>query len=301
MAAMPFVQDVKHVARSLDLVLKATTPGTVTPQHLAENGLPEPGATQAWTFLRDIGFLDADGTPTERWIAYRDADDPKDVLRVVLDDIYAPLVELVEDGSPSDADLEPVVESGDEPGAAAQVVATFRSLCERAGIGHAAPVVATRPRRDVLHDVSDLLQRSVNEFEQARQCLAHDLTRPAHVAAWNSFVALAFAHFADDDFAVLRGSRRRASWTLDELMRAIHGAELVRLLVKHELVPADDQPVLDDLLRQRNDCAHPMPVVPDRAETAAYLSAILSLSSELTAAATSATGAPGPDGTSADR
>lgn len=284
MAGMPYVHDPKHVARALGLVLRATTPGTVTPEHLAENGFPEPAAAQVWTFLRDMGLLDPDGTPTDRWTRYRDADDPENVLRGVVEDVYAPLIELADDSSSSAADLEELVRSDGvtDPADAAVVVATFASLCERAGIAYGLPAVPARSRREVLHEVSDLLQRSVNEFEQARQCLAHDLTRPAHVAAWNSLVALAFSHLADDDFAKLRGSRRRASWTLEELMRAVHGAELIRLLVKHELVPAADRPVMEELLRQRNDCAHPMSFAPDRAETAAYLSAILSLSAALT-------------------
>ena len=281
MAGMPYVHDRTQVSRVLDLVLNATTPAHVTPQHLENNGFPMPAAAQVWGFLRAMGLLDADGIPSDRWTAYRDADDPPSVLHEVIADRYAPLVDQVGAGAPTDAELETAVGS-DQQEHAAHVVATFRALCRRAGIVARVPRGPVRPRREVLHDIGDLLRRSVDEFEQARRCLAHDLTRPAHVAAWNSFVALAFAQLADDDFAALRTSKHRAELSLDDLMRAVHGRELIRLLARHELVAADDGTVLDDVLRRRNDCAHPMPYEPDLAETATYLSSILSLSASLT-------------------
>ena len=284
MAAMPYVHDPKHVPRVLGLVANATTPATVTVEHLEANGFPEPTAAQVWTFLCGLGLVQPDGRPTARWAEYRDADEPVAVLDAVIRDAYEPLLELAEGAAPSDADLE-VVASSDHPDHADLVVSTFRALCARAGIDLSTPVTPVRSRRDVLRDVSELLQRSVTEFEQARQCLAHDLMRPAHVAAWNSFAALAFAHLATDDFAPLRINRRRAALPVAELVRIVHGGELVRLLIEHDLIPTDDRVVVDQLLKGRNDCAHPMAFEPDRTATAAYLSSILTVSSRLTDAA----------------
>jgi hypothetical protein len=278
---MPYVHDVRHVARVLGFVANATTPGTVTAEHLAANGFPEPAGTQVWHFLHALGFVQSDGRPTDLWTGHRVADDRKKALGTAVRDVYAPLVELSEDGSSSDSDLEAVVTS-DDPEHAGLVVATFKALAACAGIDLQPSASPLRSRREVLRDVSDLLQRSVTEFEQARQCLAYDLTRPAHVAAWNSFTALALAHLADNDFAALRVNRRRAALPLDELVRVVHGGELVRLVAEHQLVAADDKDLLGQMLRQRNDCAHPMSFEPDRTATAAYLSAILSLSAQLT-------------------
>jgi hypothetical protein len=285
MAALPYVHDVTQISRVLDLVLKATTPRILIATHLVANGFSAQSADEAVSFLRGVGMIDQDGHPTDRWLAYRDAERPAEILQQVVRDVYAPLVELTDAGPASDAELAAAL-ADDADAAPADVVATFRTLCERAGLLPAAPPApapaATRSRREVLRDVSDLLQRSVDEFEQARRCLGDDLTRPAHVAAWNSFVALAFAQLADDDFARLRTSARRASLGLDDLMRIVHGSDLIRILVKNELVPAADKPVLDDLFRQRNDCASPLPFAPDRATTAAYLSAILGVSAQVT-------------------
>ena len=293
MVGMPYVHDPSQVARALDLVLKGTTPGRVTTQHLEANGFPLPAAAQVWGFLRALGLLEAGGIPTDLWCSYRDAPDPEAVLRETVTTRYAALVELVEAGAVSDAELEAHVgEEQDEH--AAHVTATFRALCERAGITIRRQAQVGRSRREVLHDVSDLLRRSVDEFEQARRCLANDLTRPAHVAAWNSFVALGFVHLAAEDFARLRTSGRRSTLPLDDLMRAVHGGELIRLLVKHELVDTDDKETLDGLLRLRNDSAHPMGYTPDREATAAYLSAVLSVSARLSERAAAATADAAP-------
>ena len=52
-------------------------------------------------------------------------------------------------------------------------------------------------------------------------------------------------------------------------------------------MPADSAPHLQELLRQRDDAARPLPVGPDRAVTAEYLSAILTVSATLTDGPTS--------------
>ncbi|MCL3819444.1 DUF5343 domain-containing protein [Aeromicrobium wangtongii] len=295
MAALPYVHDVKDMSRLLGLVLKSTTPGTLVATHLVANGFTPSAADEAVVFLEGLGLIDAEGRPTDAWIAYRDAEQPADTLQQIVREAYAPLVELTDAGPVPQTDLLARADDTDGEADATAVVATFTALCERAGISLTAPAPAAAPvrsRREVLHDVSDLMQRAVDEFEQARRCLAAELPRPAHVAAWNSFVALAFAQLADDDFSALRISPRRASLGVDELMRLVHGSELIRILVKHELVPAADKTALDDLLRQRNDCASPLPYTPDRATTATYLSAILGVSAQISGGTTSDAAAP---------
>lgn len=283
MSGMPYVADASQATRVLAWVRRATTPRAVTPGHLAANGFEPAAAEQVCAFLHALGLVDADDSPTDRWTSYRDADDPDSVLRDLMAEHYGPLLDTAAAGPTSTASLEQLVDPLDpEATTAPLVVATFRALARQAGVAVDTAADDRRPRRDVLRDVSDLLQRSVTEFETARLCLAGDLPRPAHVAAWNSVVALGFAHLSADDFAALRTSGRRRTLPLDELVRVVHGGELIRLLVKHEVVPADGAAVFEELLRARDDCVHPLTTGTDRTAAATYLSSILSLSAQLT-------------------
>jgi hypothetical protein len=203
------------------------------------------------------------------------------VLAEALRAAFGPLVEA--DGDESTL-TRVVAETGGVPSdAVPSVVATFKALCELSADPADSPISATaRQRRVVVNHISRLLQTSIAEFETARLCLEHGLTRPAVVSAWNSLAALAFAHLGDDDFAILRTSGRRAALDADDLMRKIDGAELIELLVVAERIGADDRGVLERLLAQRDDCAHPVPPAPDREQAAAYLNSVLAQASVLT-------------------
>jgi hypothetical protein len=282
MTDLPHVQDVESLKRALRLVRRGTTPHTVTAAHLEANGFTADAAADTTAFLTAFGFLTPDGTPTESWLAYRDSEDPNSVLLAAERSTYPDLAARVDDDAQVDDETLAEVVQTDDPETAHLVVATFRKLSDLAVSGPGStPSESARPRREVIQDVSMLLQLSVREFDVARQCLHHDLLRPAIVSAWNSYAALAFAHLATDDFAILRRGSN-APTPLADLMRAVQGRDLVAILVEHALVPAEARTRIEELLRQRDDAAQPLPDEPDRAATAEYLSAILTISAELT-------------------
>jgi hypothetical protein len=281
MSGMPYVTDVRDVRRVLRLVERGTMPSSVTTKHLVANGIAEDDAEHVRYLLEALGFVTPAGVPTSSWVGYRAADERPDVLAEALRAPYGALLEAPGDG----ADPGRVVaeHGGVPPEHVPSVLSTFEALRDIAGGAPRSPgEPVVRPGRTVVGHISRLLQVSVAEFDAARICLQHDLTRPAIVAAWNSFAALALAHLADDDFAILRTSGRRASLDAVELMRKVDGADLVELLVVGGRIGAADRTVLEQLLAVRDDCAHPVPPAPGRDEAAAYLSSILAQSSLMT-------------------
>lgn len=285
MSGMPYVSDVRDVRRVLRLVQRGTMPSAVTAKHLTANGIPADDAEHVRHLLEALDFVTDVGTPTSVWVGYRESDDRALILAEALRTAYGPLVEAAD--TSAGAVTEVVSGSADVDSAHVEdVVATFlalHELCDPASDSPAAPAVRpARQGRAVVGDVSRLLQVSVSEFDAARVCLEHDLTRPAVVSAWSSLAALAFAHLAADDFAVLRTSGRRSAMESDELMRKVDGAELIELLVVARLVGPDDRAQLEALLAERDDCAHPAVPAPDRDRAAAYLNSVLGQAHQLT-------------------
>ncbi|KAA1376387.1 DUF5343 domain-containing protein [Aeromicrobium fastidiosum] len=282
MSDLPYVSDVRDVRRALRLVERGTMPSTVTAKHLAANGIPEDDADRVRELLESLDFVTSAGVPTPVWVGYRESDDRPGVLGEAMRATYAPLLEA--GSTEPDALAQLVTEQGDVPGdVVPQVVSTFLALCELSEHLTDSPVSpVARQRRAVVSHISRLLQTSISEFDTARVCLQHDLRRPAVVAAWSSYAALAFAHLADDDFAILRTSARRATLDADDLMRRVSGAELIELLLVAELIGPADRAVLECLLHERDDCARPSPADPDREQVADYLSRVLAQSDQLT-------------------
>ena len=282
MSGMPYVSDVRDVRRVLRLVERGTMPSTVTAKHLTANGIPEADADRVRELLESLDLVTSEGVPTPVWVGYRESDDRPAVLGEAMRAAYAPLIET---GSKEpDALAQLVSEQGDVPDdVVPQVVSTFLALCELSEHRTDSPVSpVARQRRAVVSHISRLLQTSISEFDTARICLQHDLRRPAVVAAWSSYAALAFAHLADDDFAILRTSARRATLDADDLMRRVSGAELIEFLLVAELIGPADRSVLECLLHERDDCARPSPADPDRDQVADYLSRVLAQSDQLT-------------------
>lgn len=276
---LPHVPDASAVPRLLHLVESSTRPAQVTAKHLAANGFAAPETKRLIKFLKSLGLLSGAGVPTDLWDAYRDADDRTAVLSPVVHRAYEPLfADGIDIASATDEELIGAI-GAIAPGesVAQQVVDTFRALCSAAGI--AAPDTRGRSRRDVIDDVSRLMQFSVAEYEMARSCLAHGHVRAAIVAAWSSYAAMALAHLSADDFAAVRGTAaRRSTMTISELAARTPGRELIDLLAKGGLIAPEHEPELIEMLKLRNDCAYPTLTMPDRAEGVAYLTAILTRS-----------------------
>lgn len=285
MSGMPFVSDVRDVRRVLRLVQRGTMPSAVTARHLTANGIPAADAEQVRALLESLDFVTADGAPTPVWVGYRESDERASVLTEALHTAYGPLLAATDQDASTLARL--VTEHGDvPPEAVPAVVSTFTALRELSDDAPCSPASSSesgaRQRRAVVQHISRLLQSSINEFDAARVCLQHDLRRSAVVAAWTSYAALAFAHLADDDFAILRTSARRTSMGADDLVRRVAGAELIELLLVAGRIEPADRTVLEQLLVERDDCAAPSPYDPDREQVATYLSTILAQAARLT-------------------
>ena len=286
MSSLPHTSDPEAIPRLLRLVQNTTTPGRVTAQHLRSNGFTEVEGPHLVGLLRAIDFVDEDSHPTKHWKEYRNRQAAAEVLTTAVRAAYRPLFTALR---------EPARRSDDEIAVAIrqvtrfnethveQTVSSFRALCAIAGIeqssakdGSPDRAFARRPRSQVLHEVAALSAMSSAEFGTAHHALEQKLLRPAHVAAWNGYVALALMRMANDDFEALR--RVRPNWavtSVEDLAMRTPGRTLIDLLVELSLVDADQEFALAELLQRRNDCAHPTSFVPTRAQTADYLDDIL--------------------------
>jgi hypothetical protein len=285
MPNLPYVSDPEAIPRVLRLVRNTTMPGHVTPQHLRSNGFNAADGSRLVTFLRAINFIDQKSQPTKQWRQYRSGSTPTKVLGIAIRDAYAPLFE---------AFIEPARRSDDEIAVAVrqftrfsethveQTVSSFRSLCAAAGYENAVisaegpPIPARRSRATVLREAAGLSVMSSAEFETAHRALDQKLFRPAHVAAWNGFVALALMRMAADDFVALR--RARPKWSVtsaEDLAMRIPGRALIDLLVELGFLEKEQEFALADLQQRRNECAHPTSFEPTAAQTAAYFDEIL--------------------------
>jgi hypothetical protein len=286
MSSLPHISDPAAIPRVLRLVRNTSTPKRVTAQHLRANGFNTVDGPHLVGLLRAIKFVDRDNHPTKHWKEYRSTQAATKVLANVVRDAYGPLFA---------AFTEPTRRTDDEIAVAVrqftsfnethveQTVSSFRVLCQIAGLQHPLPkpsppesLPSRRPRSDVLREVAVLSAMSSSEFGTAHKALEQNLLRPAHVAAWNGYVALAIMRLADNDFDDLR--KARPKWTgssVEELAMRTPGRALIDLLVEFYLVDADQEFALAELLQRRNDCAHPTSFEPTIEQTTAYLDEIL--------------------------
>jgi hypothetical protein len=286
MTSLPHTSDPAAIPRLLRLVRNTNTPGQVTPQHLKSNGFNPLEGPHLVGFLRAIKFVDKGSHPTKRWKEYRNGQSAEKVLAAAVRVAYEPLfTAFTEPGRRSDDEIAVAVRQVTQFNEThvEQTVSSFRALCTVAGLeqsnpeaGPTDPVVASRPRSAVLRDVAALSAMSSAEFVSAHEALEQNLLRPAHVAAWNGYVALALMRMANDDFEALR--RARPKWTvtsIEDLAMRTPGRTLIDLLVELQLVDGDQEFALAELQQRRNDCAHPTSFAPTMEETRAYLDDIL--------------------------
>ncbi|MCW2800501.1 MAG: hypothetical protein JWQ70_1973 [Aeromicrobium sp.] len=286
MSSLPHTRDPAAIPRLLRLVQNTTTPGVVSPEHLRSNGFNRVEGPRLVAFLRAIRFVDKDNHPTKHWKEYRSDQAAAKVLTSAVRIAYEPLFTAFN---------EPARRSDDEIAVAvrqftsfnethvAQTVSSFRALCLAAGLQHSAAKAVSsdessprRSRYDILREVAALSEVSSAEFSTAHLALEYKLMRPAHVAAWNGYVALALMRMANDDFHALR--RIRPKWdvtSIEDVAMRTPGRTLIDLLVELRIVGADQEFALAALLQRRNDCAHPTSFEPTIEQTADYLDDIL--------------------------
>lgn len=278
MTGMPHTTAPSSIPLALRTIRRASTPGRVTGQHLEANGLAKGEGPHMVGLLRAMGFLDAAGVPTRLWHDYRQTDGSERLLAEALRVAYAPLFETFE--SPEKAPprkLGKVVRevTGYSQHHVDKTVESFQVLCSRADFSRrrvADPTPTTAPIRFTVGTRIAGLARLEEGLQEARACVEHGLCRPAYVAAWNGYVALAVTFLGAEDFAAMRAVR--PSWkvtSLEGLSMKTTGAELLKMLFELGLTAGDMADLLPLHLQARNDCAHPSSFRPTAAEADAYV------------------------------
>jgi hypothetical protein len=111
-------------------------------------------------------------------------------------------------------------------------------------------------------------------LEESRKCIEHGMFKLSYVSAWNGFASLALTLLSANDFAAVRVTRPDWAGDITDLASKTSGNDLVRMLNRLGLCTAIEGSTLEQLRRQRNDCAHPTMFDPGAREATDYLYAI---------------------------
>lgn len=135
----------------LATIRQGQAPEKFTQQHLKDLGYSSSNYRSYIPILKAIGFLSADGTPTERYRAFRDSTQSRRVLGDALKDAYADL--FVIKSHPTDKDknalagkFKSVHNATDRT--ADLMARTFLALLKEADIEHEAPPPTEEPSAD---------------------------------------------------------------------------------------------------------------------------------------------------------
>jgi hypothetical protein len=92
MATLPYVTAPGNVTRALNAIISASTPDKVTQDFVKEMlGIPGGSGNQIASYLKKIGFVAADGTPTDIYKKFRNEDTRGAAAAAALRYGYAPL------------------------------------------------------------------------------------------------------------------------------------------------------------------------------------------------------------------
>lgn len=278
MTGMPHTTEPSSIPLVLRTIRTAPTPNRVSGQHLEANGLGKGEGPHMVGLLRAMGFIDAGGTPTRLWHEYQETDGSQRLLAEALRVAYAPLFQAFEaPETVRPGTLGGVVRevTGYSQHHADKTVESFRVLCERADFSRRRVADPTPPTPRIQFTIQSRitgLARLDEGLQEARECVDHGLNRPAHVSAWNGYVALALTFLAAEDFGAIRVIR--PSWkvtSVEDLSMKTPGAELLKMLSELDLIAGDMADLLPLLLQSRNDCAHPTSFRPTAAEADDYV------------------------------
>jgi hypothetical protein len=113
-------------------------------------------------------------------------------------------------------------------------------------------------------------------MRQALRCAENGLYRAAHVMAWAACMDYIEEKLAADHLAKLRSVR--PNWRgrdIREMAEYIAEYQLVESLKAVGLTTKNETNALLDLLRRRNECAHPTGYLPQANETLGYIAEII--------------------------
>lgn len=101
-----YMTSVKNLTAIFDKVVEGTAPKKFTTAHLKSIGFKSSNDVGVIAVLKDLGFLSADGTPTQRYHDYRDKSRSKAVMAEALREAYEDLFHINE--KPTSADRQAI-------------------------------------------------------------------------------------------------------------------------------------------------------------------------------------------------
>ncbi|QIG44236.1 DUF5343 domain-containing protein [Nocardioides anomalus] len=102
MADLPYVLNTGTLSKFFDTMVTTGTPSKVTVKYLESIGFKSSNDRYLTSFLKDLGFVDASGTPTDRWRDYRHTGESKSVMAAAVRDGWRGLFELYPDADRRD-------------------------------------------------------------------------------------------------------------------------------------------------------------------------------------------------------
>jgi hypothetical protein len=93
---------VKNLPAIFNKIIEGTAPDKFTVAHLKSIGFKSSNDQGIIPLLKDLGFLSSDGSPTQRYHAYRDRSNSKIILGEALNEAYGDLFHINE--KPTEAD-----------------------------------------------------------------------------------------------------------------------------------------------------------------------------------------------------
>lgn len=286
MTGMPHTTEPASVPRLLKVARTASVPSRVTTGFLENNGFDHDEAPHLIGLLRAIGMVDKDAVPTTRWRQHRVPSASGPVIARAVRDNYKPIFRLLPTAQSADMTRLAEIVRGETSYAephVRQTVDTFMALCAEADFSTDpdGPTTALAVPSVGPPAMSGLVSLTRSLIE-ALHCVEHGLYRPAHVSAWNGLIATVLSMLAADGFSAVH--ELRPAWKVgntDDLARRMSGAMHLDWMFQLGLCTDDERDSLDDLLRRRNDCAHPSDFEPTRDEALTYVTDVATFASKL--------------------
>lgn len=132
-----YLPSAKNLKAILDKIIEGAPPERFTLEHLSGIGFPSSNDRAIIPLLKDLGFLSADGIPTQRYLDYRDRSRSKRVLGQALRDAYGDLFVINENLAKKDRDAvigKFKATYGNSDVVAERQAATFFALLDHADI-----------------------------------------------------------------------------------------------------------------------------------------------------------------------
>ena len=142
MADFPYIPNIGSLKKFLGQVQTGGVPDKLTIKELQNVGLKSKNDRPIIPILKFLGFVDSSGVPSERWTAYRNKSQARAVMAEAVKGSYGPLFKTYPDANRKDTEaLRNYFSSATSvgSGAVAQMVSTFKALCDLGDFGGELP------------------------------------------------------------------------------------------------------------------------------------------------------------------